>query len=91
MKFVRDLKRRSITLRFEQGFSLRDAIGLPGLIARLPVWADVVLDFSDVRWVRESAVIALIPALSSIHGRKVTVRGLATATVEPLAVVPLAA
>ena len=91
MKFVRDLKRRSITLRFETGFSLRDAIGLPGLVGRLPSWAEVVLDFTDVRWTRESALVALIPALASIHGRKVTVRGLETATLEPLAVVPLAA
>lgn len=91
MKFVRDLKRRSITLRFENTFTLRDSIGLPGLVARLPAWADVVLDFSDVRWTRESAVVALIPALASIHGRKVTVRGLDMATLEPLAVVPLAA
>jgi hypothetical protein len=50
-----------------------------------------VLDFSEVRWTRESAIVALIPALASIHGRKVTVVGLETATLEPLALVPLAA
>ena len=91
MKFVRDLKHRRFTLRFENSFSLREAILLPRVVARLPTWAEVVLDFSDVRWMRESAVVALIPALASIHGRKVTVVGLDTATLEPLALVPLAA
>ncbi|MBK7862327.1 MAG: hypothetical protein IPJ65_27710 [Archangiaceae bacterium] len=91
MKFIRDLKRRAITMRFESAFSLRDAIGLPGLVARLPVWADVILDFSDVRWMRESAVVALIPALASIHGRKVTVRGLESASVEHLEPIAMAA
>jgi hypothetical protein len=91
VKFIRDVKHHVITLRFEHSFSLRDAIGLPRLVARLPPWADVVLDFSGVRWVRESAIVALIPALGSIHGRKVTVEGLDSSDLEPLALVPVAA
>lgn len=89
MKFIRDQKRRAVTVRFEESFGLRDAIGLPGLVARLPGWAEVVLDFTDVRWMRESAMVALIPALASIHGRKVSVCGLESAG--PLALVALAA
>jgi hypothetical protein len=91
VKFIRDVENHAITLRFEHSFSLREAISLPRLVARLPLWADVVLDFSGVRWVRESAIIALIPALASIHGRKVTVRGFESADLEPLALVPVAA
>ena len=89
MKLTRDSKRRIVTIRFEDSFTLREAIGLPHLVARLPLAAEVILDFSDVRFMRESAMIALIPALASIHGRKVTVTGLETTA--PLALVPMAA
>lgn len=91
MKLIRDSKRRSVTVRFEDSFSLRDAIGLPQLVGRLPLASEVILDFSGVRLMRESAMIALIPALASIHGRKVTVRGLDSPALQPLALVPMAA
>jgi len=91
MKFIRDLKRRAVTVVFEDSFSLRDAIGLPNLVARLPGWREIVLDFSRVRWMRESAMMALIPALGSIHGRNVTMKGLESFELESLAVVPMAA
>ena len=91
MKFVRDLKRRSVTVVFEDSFSLRDAIGVPRLVSRLGGWSSVVLDFSEVRWMRESALVALIPALGSIHGRRVLMKGLESFELESLAVVPLAA
>ena len=76
MKLIRDRRMREVTIRFDSSFDLRDAIGLPRLIARLPPHFDISLDFSSVRWVRESALVALIPALGSLHGRKVRVRGL---------------
>jgi hypothetical protein len=91
MKFIRDLKRRSVKVVFEDSFSLRDAIGLPRLVERLGGWREVVLDFSGVRWMRESALVAMIPALNSIHGRLVTVTGLEGFELESRAVVPLAA
>ena len=91
MKLKRDLKRRAMTVTFEDSFSLRDAINLPGLVARLNGWREVVLDFTRVRWMRESALMALIPALGSIHGRRVSVRGLESLELESLAVVPMAA
>ena len=91
MKIIRDTKRRSVTVRFEDSFSLREAIGLPELVSRLPLASEVILDFSDVRWMRESAMVALIPALGSIHGRRLTVKGLESAELQPLQLVPLAA
>ena len=91
MKFIRDTKRRTVTVRFEDSFTIRDAISLPNLVARLPIASEIILDFSDVRWMRESAMIALIPALGSIHGRKLTVRGLESGELRPLALVPMAA
>ncbi len=36
----------------------------------------MTLDFREVQWVRETALAALIPALASLHGRRVSVRGL---------------
>ena len=91
MKFVRNLKRRAITVVFEDSFSLRDAIGVPRLVTRLGSWSEVVLDFSQVKWMRESALVALIPALSSIHRRRVVVLGLENFQLESLALVPIAA
>lgn len=91
MKFIRDTKRRTVTVRFEDSFTLRDAINVPKLVARLPIASEIILDFSEVRWMRESAMIALIPALGSIHGRRLTVRGLESAALQPLALVPMAA
>ena len=90
MKFVRDLKRRAITVVFEDSFSLRDSIGIPRLVRRLGGWREVALDFSQVRWMRESALVALIPALASIH-RRVTVLGLESFQLESRALVPIAA
>ncbi|MBL8950587.1 MAG: hypothetical protein JNK82_07420 [Myxococcaceae bacterium] len=91
MKLKRDLKRRAMTVTFENAFSLRDAISLPKLVARLAGWREVVLDFTKVKWMRESALMALIPALGSIHDRHVTVRGLEALEVESPALIALAA
>jgi hypothetical protein len=91
MKLVRDWRMRSVTIRFDASFDLRDAIGLPRLIGRLPDHLLVSLDFSDVRWVRESALVALIPALASLHGRKVRVKGLERIWAGKSALLPVAA
>ena len=91
MKLLRDRRTRSITIRFDDSFDLRDAIGLPGLIARLPEHLNVSLDFTEVRWVRESALVALIPALASLHGRPVKLKGLRNIQAGDSALVPVAA
>lgn len=82
MKILRNVPQRRVTVQFENSFNLRDAINLPKLISKLPLLAEIVLDFSDVRWVRESAMVALIPALASLHGRKLKVVGLESAEAE---------
>jgi hypothetical protein len=90
MKILHDRFDRAVTIRFENSFGVREAISLPALIKPLPQQAVVTLDFSEVQWLRESALAALIPALNSLHGRKVTVCGLEDVSGE-LAALPIAA
>jgi hypothetical protein len=76
MKIIHDSKGLAVTIRFENSFGVREAISLPGVVATLPSHARVTLDFRPVQWVTESTLAALIPAIASIHGRHIAVRGL---------------
>ncbi len=76
MKITNDLEKRSVTIRFDSSFGVRDAIGLPALIGSLPKAAFVTLDFTDVKWMRDSALAVLIPALGSLRRPPVVVIGL---------------
>ena len=92
MKLIRDGKNHWITLQFEKSLGLREAIALPGLLRRLPKHMNVTLDFSDVRFARDSALAVLIPAIASLH-RPVMVIGLESAEDElrSVALMPAAA
>jgi len=83
MNVERRQSRSCTTIRFEGPFGLREAIALPALLRELPRRTTVVLDFADVRWTCEGAVMALIPALGSLHGRCIEVLGIDQAGVEP--------
>lgn len=76
MQTIRHIHNRNAVIRFDTTFGVLDAIRLPQRIRQLPPGTMVTLDFSDVRWMRESAMAALIAALASLHGHRVSVRGL---------------
>lgn len=78
MKIIRN-GNGSITVQFQGVFGLRQAIGLPKLISLLPAGAPVTLDFSRAECERESAMLALIPALSTLRDRQLDVVGLVSA------------
>lgn len=78
MKIIRN-GNGSVTVQFEGVFGLRQAIGLPKLISLLPAKAPVTLDFSRAECERESAMLALIPALSTMRHRQIDVVGLVSA------------
>lgn len=78
MKIIRN-GNGSITVQFEGVFGLRQAIGLPKLISLLPTKAMVTLDFTRAECERESAMLALIPALSTLRHRQLEVVGLVDA------------
>lgn len=75
MKIIRN-GNGSITVRFNGVFGLRQAILLPKLVSLFPATTPVKLDFTDAECDRESAVVALIPALASMRSRKLQVIGL---------------
>ena len=66
----------TVIVRFDDSFGLRQAIGLPQLVAQLPEALALTFDFSAVGQMEESAMLALIPALASLHHGAVTVRGI---------------
>ena len=78
MKIIRDGD-GNITVQFEGVFGLRQAIGLPKLLKLFPAGAPVKLDFSRAECERESAMLALIPALSTMRHRQIDVVGLVAA------------
>ena len=77
---------KKVVIRFGKSFDLRQAINLPRLIGLLPKDVKVALDFSDVQFSREAAWAALIPAIASLKGRILSVKGLDRAELEPLPV-----
>jgi hypothetical protein len=77
---------KKVVIRFGKSFDLRQAINLPRLISLMPRDVKVALDFTQVQFTRESAWAALIPALASLHGRILSVKGLDRAELEPFAV-----
>lgn len=75
----------AVTIRFDDQFGVRDAIGLPALIRAQGRVVSITLDFRDVRWLRENALATLIPALASMHRPPIRVIGLEGATQELMA------
>jgi hypothetical protein len=74
--------RNTVTIRFDETFDFRDAINLPKVIRQFEAVGAVTLDFRDVRWVRESVLATLIPALASMRRPPIRVIGLEDAAPE---------
>lgn len=66
----------AVMIRLDAHFSVLDAIALPGVIREQGRLVSVTLDFRDARWVRETALAVLIPALASMHRPPIRVVGL---------------
>lgn len=81
------LPQPSATICFSAIFNPRDADDLPRLVSSLPPNVTVTLDFSHVKWVKPSALAALVPAIAALRGRHVTVHGVANELVSVAAMI----
>jgi hypothetical protein len=69
-------KNGSVTVKFTGALTLRQAIGMPKLIALFPSGTPLKLDFRAARWASPGAAAAVIPAIASVHRSNIEVTGL---------------